>query len=175
MYSSSLQSGRSTGQLLHVGQCLEIFDPRSKGIQHSFCIGLQFRDRNQYLKAESADIFNEWLGVKMVLPLSPSHPTLPPPHHTPHFPIILHTSSSLLNTSPSHLSSHLNFPITPHTYPSYLSLTHNSYLRGLWISVTWIRSQMMARGTAPHLQTSLVPEQLVSIAYRKVISAQMSR
>lgn len=56
------KTGRASG-LLHMWQCLAIFDPQIKGVQTSFCFGFEFKDYNCYLKAESAKIFNEWLAV----------------------------------------------------------------------------------------------------------------
>lgn len=60
-FYDSDKSSRPSG-VLHVRQSSLLFDPKiTKAIQHSFVLGLEFRDHSAYLKAESALSFNEWL------------------------------------------------------------------------------------------------------------------
>ena len=59
-----VQSTKISGLVLPIPNCSLIFDPKLKGVQLGFCLGLEFRDLSVvYLKAESAQIFNGWLRV----------------------------------------------------------------------------------------------------------------
>ena len=41
-----------------------MFDPKTKGISHSCCFGLELKEYTAYLKADSSRAFNEWFKVR---------------------------------------------------------------------------------------------------------------
>ena len=53
---------------MHVWQCYRVFEARNKGIQLSYCVGLELGNNTYYLKAESASIYNEWIKVRSEQP-----------------------------------------------------------------------------------------------------------
>lgn len=63
-----LQASKAAG-VMHLLQCYRVFEARSKGIQLSYCVGLEIGNNTYYLKAESASIYNEWIKVRNEQPL----------------------------------------------------------------------------------------------------------
>ena len=64
------QSGKPGG-VLHIWQCVAMFDPKTKGLSHSYCFGLELKEYTTYLKADSAAVFNEWLKVRKISKAEP--------------------------------------------------------------------------------------------------------
>ena len=48
-------------------QCYRVFDPRSKGLQVSYCLGMEVLDSVYYIKAETAAMYNIWLDVSVTV------------------------------------------------------------------------------------------------------------
>jgi hypothetical protein len=67
-----LQASKAIG-VIHMLQCYRAFDGRSKGIQMSYCVGLEVSGENYYLKADSARVFNDWIRVRLLLTLSSTY------------------------------------------------------------------------------------------------------
>ena len=57
-----VQSSKPNG-VIHMLQCYRMFDGKTKGIQMSYCCGLEVGESTYYLKAESASSFSEWVKV----------------------------------------------------------------------------------------------------------------
>ena len=62
-----LQASKATG-VMHIWQCYRVFEARNKGIQLSYCVGLEIGNNTYYLKAESASSYNEWIKVRSEKP-----------------------------------------------------------------------------------------------------------
>ena len=42
-----------------------MFDPKSKGLQTSYCLGMEVGVNTYYIKAETASVYNMWLDVSV--------------------------------------------------------------------------------------------------------------
>ncbi|CAI8038720.1 Pleckstrin homology domain-containing family A member 6 [Geodia barretti] len=61
-YDSPDKSGRPVGTL-HIRNCRRLFDPRSKGLQFPYTLGLDLSDSLHYIKADTAPTYNAWLEM----------------------------------------------------------------------------------------------------------------
>jgi hypothetical protein len=61
-YFDTDKSAKPSGTL-HLLDCYRVFDPKTKGLQFSYCLGLEFGEGTQYIKADTAASYNAWLDM----------------------------------------------------------------------------------------------------------------
>ena len=63
----SVPQSTKPGGTIPLLQCYRVFDPRSKGLQVSYCLGMEVLDSVYYIKAETAAMYNIWLDVSVTV------------------------------------------------------------------------------------------------------------
>ena len=59
---SLTQSSKPVGTL-HLLNCQRVFDSKTRGLQFSYCLGLEIGETTHYIKADTSHSFNSWLEV----------------------------------------------------------------------------------------------------------------
>jgi hypothetical protein len=77
------------GGTIPLTDCHRVFDPKTRGLQVNYCLGMEVGETSYYVKAETASAYNEWLDVIAAFVektdarhASPTSSPTPPRRHT---------------------------------------------------------------------------------------------